>query len=60
VSILQRIHRSISGCDAAGHVPDRRRVRRKDGDFRTLCRHCQVKLVRYGTDDWRPESGEQA
>ena len=58
VGIMQDIYRTIAGCEAAGHIPDRRRVRAIDGDFQTKCRHCHVALIRYGSDDWRERQRE--
>jgi len=55
MGLIQQIQRAIKGCDAVGHVPDRHRVRRAGGDFRTVCKQCGTTLVRYGPDDWRKD-----
>ncbi len=55
MSFMQTIYRAIKGCDSAGHLPDRRRVRRQAGDFRTVCRKCGAPLLRYGPEDWRKD-----
>lgn len=53
--MMQNFYRSIVGCEIAGHLPDRRRVSSKDGDFRTKCKHCNAPLARYGHEDWRED-----
>jgi len=52
---MRDLYRSIAGCGAAGHLPDRKRVRSVSGDLVTSCRCCHTALFRYGPGDWRED-----
>ena len=54
MKFFRALNRLIGGgCAVDAHEPIRKRIRIDGGDFRSTCRNCGTRIVRYGTKDWR-------